>query len=63
MTQANYWIAAGCAFALAIVAGLADWLRVHRRRSIDDIGWMPWRTLQVAAFFATLAFAIVAFRN
>ena len=62
MIQASYWTALGVALALAVVAGIADWRRVHRRRSIDDIGWVPWRGIQVTAFFAALAFAVFALR-
>jgi len=63
MIQASYWTALGVALALAVVAGIADWRRVHRRRSIDDIGWVPWRTIQVAALFAALAFGILAMKG
>ena len=57
--QDGYWAAFGAALALALLAGLADWRR-GRRRDLDDPGWMPWRGIQVAAFFAALAFAILA---
>lgn len=62
MTQASYWTATGAAIALAVLAGVRDWRRIHRRRAIDDIGWVPWRGIQVAAFFAALAFAILAMK-
>ena len=59
-TQAWYWTADGVALAIALLAGVADWRRTHRRRSFDDIGWMPWRGIQVAASFAVLALAVLA---
>ena len=47
---------------LAIVAGIADWRRTHRRRAIDNVGWVPWRGIQATAFFLALAFVIVAMK-
>jgi hypothetical protein len=55
------WSAAGAALALALIAGVAE-SRRHRRRSLDQPGWMPWRGLQAAAFFAALALAILGFK-
>ena len=54
------WVACASALALAIAAGVADWRRHRRRKSIDSVGWVPWRGIQVTAFFAALAFAILA---
>ena len=51
----------GAALALAVVAGVAE-SRRNRRRSLDRPGWVPWRGLQVLAFFAVLAFAILALK-
>jgi hypothetical protein len=56
-----YWIAAGAALLVAIVAGIADHRR-NRRDRLDDIGWVPWRGLQVAAFFALLLDLILALK-
>ncbi|WP_166037596.1 hypothetical protein [Sphingosinicella sp. YJ22] len=55
------WGAAGVALVLAVVAGLAD-RRRNRRASLDDVGWVPWRGIQVAAMFAVLALAILGFK-
>jgi len=52
------WTAAALALVLALVAGLAD-RRRHRRQSLDAVGWVPWRGIQVAAMFAVLALAIL----
>ena len=59
-TQVWLWTADGGALAMAVLAGIADWRRIHRRRSFDDVGWMPWRGIQVAAAFAILALTILA---
>ena len=59
--QAALWAAAGAALAAAIGAGLMDRRRA-RRRNFDDVGWVPWRGIQVAAFFATLAFTVFALK-
>ena len=62
MTQASNCVAAGAALALAVLAWVADWRRTHRRRAIDNVGWVPWRGIQATAFFAALAFVIVAMK-
>ena len=61
-TQHWLWAAAGAALALAVAAGVAD-SRRHRRIGLDRPGWVPWRGLQAAAFFATLAFVVFALKN
>jgi len=58
-TQYWLWGAAGAALALAVGAGLAE-SRRQRRARLDRPGWVPWRGIQVAAFFATIAFAVFA---
>ena len=55
------WGAAGAAALLALVAGLAESRRV-RRQDLDRTGWVPWRGLQVVAFFAVLLFGIFAWK-
>jgi hypothetical protein len=58
---AQQWLlgADGASLTLAVVAGIAE-SRRHRRRSLDGHGWVPWRGLQVAAFFAVIAFSVLA---
>ena len=58
-TQAAFWTGAGAALALAVSAGVMD-ARRTRRRAFDDVGWVPWRGIQVAALFAALACAVLA---
>lgn len=55
------WGAAGMAALLALVAGIAESRRI-RRRDLDRTGWVPWRGVQVAAFFAVLLLAILAWK-
>lgn len=55
------WSADAAAVVLVVLAGLAD-ARRSRRRELDRIGWVPWRGLQVAGFFAILLFTIFAVR-
>lgn len=61
MAQGWLWGADGVALALAVVAGVAEHRR-HNRRNIDATGWMPWRGLQVAAFFAVVILGVLALR-
>jgi len=60
-TQHWLWGADGAALALAVVAGVAE-SRRNRRHSLDRPGWVPWRGLQALAFFAVLAFTILALK-
>jgi hypothetical protein len=60
-TQHLLWGAGGAALALAVVAGVAESRRT-RRHSLDEAGWVPWRGLQMTAFFALLAFTILALK-
>ncbi|HYJ51948.1 MAG TPA: hypothetical protein VEW04_02145 [Allosphingosinicella sp.] len=55
------WGADGAALALVLVAGVAE-SRRSRRRTLDAPGWVPWRGLQVAGFFALIAFTILALK-
>jgi len=59
--RAWLWGAAGMAALLAVAAGIAE-ARRNRRRDLDETGWVPWRGLQVAGFFALLLFSILAFK-
>jgi uncharacterized membrane protein len=57
MTSA--WLAAAAAGAIAVAAGLADrgW---QRRRNLDRIGWVDWRTVQMAALLGLMVAAGLA---
>ena len=57
--QAGLWTGTAIALAVAVVAGVMDWRR-NRRPDFDEVGWVPWRGIQVTGFFAALAFAIFA---
>jgi len=61
-TQHLIWTADGAALALALVAGVADYRRV-RRSTIDGWGWMPWRGVQMTAFFVMAVLTVVAVRG
>jgi hypothetical protein len=60
-TRSWLWGAAGAAAVAALIAGVAESRRT-RRRDLDRTGWVPWRGLQVAAFFAVLLLAILAWK-
>jgi hypothetical protein len=61
-TQGTLWTSAGAALALAVAAGVAEWRRT-RRRELDEAGWVPWRGIQVACLFASVAFVVLAMRT
>ncbi|MGY2733138.1 hypothetical protein [Sphingomonas sp. UYP23] len=54
-----WWIAAGVAVGIAVLAGVADWRR-DRRADLDRVGWVDWRSTQMFALIAAAGCAIVA---
>ena len=60
-TQYWYWIAAAGALVLAVAAGFADHRR-QRRDRLDDIGWVPWRGIQISAAFGLLVILVLALK-
>lgn len=56
-----YWVAGAVALLLAIGSGVAE-KRRSRRDRLDDIGWVPWRGIQVAAVFAMLLILFFALK-
>ena len=60
--QAAFWTGTGAALALAALAGVMEWRRM-RRRNFEAVGWVPWRGIQVMAFFAALAGMVLALRS
>ncbi len=59
--QGWLWSADGAALALVVLAGVAESRRASRR-DLDDTGWVPWRGIQAAAFFAVLGLTILALK-
>jgi hypothetical protein len=57
--QAWTWTADGAALALVVLAGVMDWRRAQRR-DLDRPGWVPWRGIQAAGFFALLLLTVLA---
>lgn len=55
------WAADGAALAVAVLAGIAE-SRRHRRRDLDNTGWVPWRGIQASALFAVLGLTILALK-
>jgi hypothetical protein len=56
------WTIAGAAFALAVVATVAD-RRRSRRPVLDRVGWVPWTAIQILALFVAIAAAALAVRS
>jgi hypothetical protein len=57
-----HWYAGALAALIAVVAGVADHRRNNRSR-LEDIGWVPWRGIQVAAVFALLLVLVLALKG
>jgi hypothetical protein len=56
-----YWVAGAVALLMALLSGVAE-NRRSRRESLDDIGWVPWRGVQVVAVFAMLLILFFALK-
>ncbi len=55
------WLWAGAVAALALVAwAIAADQRRARRAFLDRPGWVPWREVQVFAWFASAVLAMLA---
>ena len=57
--QLQFWIGAGVALGIAILAGLAEHRR-RKRRDLERVGWVPWMAVQMAGLFAALLLVSVA---
>lgn len=57
--QLQFWIGAGVALGIAILAGLAEHRR-RKRRDLERVGWVPWMAIQMAGLFAALLLVSVA---
>jgi len=57
--QLQFWIGAGVALGIAILAGLAEHRR-RKRRDLERVGWVPWMAIQKAGLFAALLLVSVA---
>ena len=47
------WMAAAASAIVAVAAGLAD-RGLQRRRNLDRIGWVDWRTVQMTALIGLM---------
>jgi len=61
MVQGWLWGADGAALGLMLVAGIAEHRR-HHRQDVNGYGWVPWRGLQAAGFFALVVFSAIALK-
>lgn len=57
--QLQFWIGAGVALGIAILAGLAEHRR-RKRRDLERVGWVPWMAIQMTGLFAALLLVSVA---
>lgn len=59
----HLWVVvAGVAAIVAVVSIFAD-RRRHKRKSFDDVGFMPWTGISVAAMMVTLLAAALAVKG
>ena len=54
-----WWGGAAVALVVAIIAGVADRRRT-RRDDLDRVGWVDWRTVQMAALIVAAVLVIAA---
>ncbi|HWK35792.1 hypothetical protein [Sphingomonas sp.] len=60
--QAGLWGGAAACVAVAVASGIGQWRR-GRRRDLDDVGVVPWATVQFAAMMAALILASLALHS
>jgi hypothetical protein len=51
-------VAAGVAFAIAVLAGLGE-RRRKRRVDLDRVGWIDWPSVQMVALIAVAIFGVI----
>ena len=57
-----YWIAAGIALSIGVLAGIGDWRR-KRRSDLDRVGLIDWPTLQMLALISAAILVIIAMHD
>jgi len=57
-----HWLASGAALLVMVFSGVAEHRRSRRSR-LDDIGWVPWRGIQVVAVFGLLLVLILSVKG
>ena len=60
--QHKWWLVAGAAVLVAVWSGIADHRRV-RRDDLDRVGFVDWRTVQIAALAGAIIAASLAFNG
>ncbi|HVF95573.1 MAG TPA: hypothetical protein VM900_14775 [Sphingomonas sp.] len=58
--MAPAFIAAGASIGVAVLAGLGERRRAQRRDP-DGVGWVDWRTVQMAALLAAMLCLSIGF--
>lgn len=58
--QAGLWTGCAVALLIGLFSGWRDWAR-GRRRNLDAIGPVDWRTMQMAALGAAIVLGSLAF--
>lgn len=60
--QAGLWTGCAVAVLVALLSGWRDWARA-RRRNLDAIGPVDWRTVQMVALGAAMLLGSLAFNT
>lgn len=60
--QQQLWIGAGACLLVAVIALFGE-MRRRRRRDFDNVGFVPWQTVQFLAVLGALMFAFAAFHE
>ena len=60
-TQVMFFMVAGAAMLLAVVAAIREKQRINRP-NLDRVGWVPWNLLQILGGIVAVVAIVLAFK-
>jgi hypothetical protein len=60
-TQVIFFLVAGAAMLLAVVAAVREKQRINRP-NLDQVGWVPWNLLQILSGIVAVVAIVLAFK-
>jgi hypothetical protein len=60
-TQVMFFMVAGAAMILAVVAAIREKQRINRP-NLDRVGWVPWNLLQILGGIVAVVAIVLAFK-
>ena len=60
-TQVMFFLVAGAALLLAVLAAVREKQRMNRP-NLDQVGWVPWNLLQIISGIVAIVSLVLAFK-